>query len=477
VRHWRRSRRTVTLSEAVQEVYIWLLAALMLGSMLVSVLVNVSHLGDRSCAASDCTAARSLLPWLAVGTALAGCWMLARMLGPVAVSPGVASWLMPTPVDRGELLRGRVRSTTLLGAMAVAPVAAATATLAGYDVSDLLLFTVGTAALASCGIGALAHAQGRARHPARLLAPASLIAVGAGLAAIAASRAPELGGAGGSLALASVAALWVGVVGVLLRAQHLAQRLRVADVAPGGALLPGVGGALASLDLALAFDVVVAHGSRRRGAVTAVRGGPTGVAALMWRDVVRLLRSPGRPLILFAALLVPYAMAAVGGGVVTLVVEVLVCFVLVIPLLVSLRVLARSSGMVRMFPAPLGWTRAAALVVPGALVVAHGALCVFALRQTLDVTPVQAAALGASAGLAGLAAGTRWVTGRPPDYGRPLVSSPAGGVPTNLYGSVLRGFDVAVLGAVPMVLLPTSGGAMLSAGLCLVVVAWLCGRK
>lgn len=113
IRFWRRSRRTLSLGEALQDLYIGVFAVLMLGSMLVSVLVNLSDVGDRACVASDCAAARSLLPWLVVGTLLAVLWSLARMVGPVAVSPGVAAWLLPSLVDRGELLRGRARGTTL----------------------------------------------------------------------------------------------------------------------------------------------------------------------------------------------------------------------------------------------------------------------------------------------------------------------------------------------------------------------------
>ncbi|WGX95784.1 DUF6297 family protein [Nocardioides sp. L-11A] len=481
IRHWRRSRRTLSVGEALQDLYIGVFAVLMLGSMLVSVLVNLSDVGDRACVAADCAAARSLLPWLVVGTLLAVLWSLARMVGPVAVSPGVAGWLVPTPVDRGELLRGRARGTVLLAAALVAPVAAGTATLAGFDVPVLVLFAVGAAGLASYGVGALVHAQavGRRRHPALLLGPVSLVAVATGLAAIALSVEPTLSAGSGARgpALAGVVLVWVGVVVALLRARALTARLRRRDVAPGGVLVPGLGGALATLDLALMFDVLVAHATARRGLVRSRRGGPHGLAALAWRDVIRLRRHPGRVLLLAGSLLVPYAVAAVGGRVVVVLVEVLVCFVLVVPFLVALRVLTRSSGMARMFPTALGATRAAAVVVPGVLLLAHGLLSAPALARTLDAPAGDLALLGAASGLGGLAAGVRWVTGRPPDYGRPLISTPAGGVPTNLYGSALRGFDIAVLTALPMLLAPTGGGAVVSALLSVGVIGYLCGRK
>jgi hypothetical protein len=75
-----------------------------------------------------------------------------------------------------------------------------------------------------------------------------------------------------------------------------------------------------------------------------------------------------------------------------------------------------------------------------------------------------------------LAAAARWVTGRPPDYGRPLVSTPAGAVPANLYGSALRGFDVALLTGLPL-LIPNSNGPVISMAFSVVVLLVLVNRK
>ncbi|WP_235736079.1 hypothetical protein [Nocardioides alcanivorans] len=50
-------------------------------------------------------------------------------------------------------------------------------------------------------------------------------------------------------------------------------------------------------------------------------------------------------------------------------------------------------------------------------------------------------------------------------------------MPTNLYGSVLRGFDVALLAAVPLLLFPSANGATVSTLLSVGVLAYLCGRK
>ena len=44
----------------------------------------------------------------------------------------------------------------------------------------------------------------------------------------------------------------------------------------------------------------------------------------------------------------------------------------------------------------------------------------------------------------------RWVTGKPPNYAAPMVSTPAGGVPTGVFASVARGFDVWAFTALPL---------------------------
>ena len=78
--------------------------------------------------------------------------------------------------------------------------------------------------------------------------------------------------------------------------------------------------------------------------------------------------------------------------------------------------------------------------------------------------------------LSALAAAVRWVTGRPPDYARPLVSTPAGAVPTNLYGSAFRGFDIALVTSVPLLLAPDGNGATFSIAIALGTLAILVTR-
>jgi hypothetical protein len=68
------------------------------------------------------------------------------------------------------------------------------------------------------------------------------------------------------------------------------------------------------------------------------------------------------------------------------------------------------------------------------------------------------------------------MTSHPPDYRLPLVTSPMGAVPTSLYGSLARGFDVLLLGTAPLLISPTGAGASWSIGLVAVVLSFLVTR-
>jgi hypothetical protein len=116
------------------------------------------------------------------------------------------------------------------------------------------------------------------------------------------------------------------------------------------------------------------------------------------------------------------------------------------------------------------------IVVPGVSLLLFGLACTPTLHASADVTWSEAVEMALGCGAAALAACVRWVTGRPPDYSRPLVSTPAGGVPTNLYGSVLRGFDIWAVATAPMLLWPSGNGALVSLVLSWGVVSFLLAR-
>jgi hypothetical protein len=100
-----------------------------------------------------------------------------------------------------------------------------------------------------------------------------------------------------------------------------------------------------------------------------------------------------------------------------------------------------------------------------------------ALHGAAGVTWSDSVVLGLTVGGCALAGAVRWVTGRPPDYSKPLVSTPAGGVPTNLYGSIIRGFDILLLTTAPVLFSPTVNGAFVSLLLAFGVLSYLVGRE
>jgi hypothetical protein len=100
-----------------------------------------------------------------------------------------------------------------------------------------------------------------------------------------------------------------------------------------------------------------------------------------------------------------------------------------------------------------------------------------ALHAALHRTWSDAVMIGLTVGACSLAGAVRWVTGRPPDYAKPLVSTPAGGVPTNLYGSIVRGFDILLLTTAPLLFSPTVNGAFVSLLVAFAVLSYLAGRQ
>src|ERR1700712_1196996 len=87
IRHWRRGRVDTKILEALGDAYVMVFATLMLGSMVVSVIVNLRGVSQDSCTAGGCQEARAVMPWLVGISVLVVVLALARLFGPVFVSP------------------------------------------------------------------------------------------------------------------------------------------------------------------------------------------------------------------------------------------------------------------------------------------------------------------------------------------------------------------------------------------------------
>jgi hypothetical protein len=478
VRGWRRTRATAPLSQAVEDAYVWVFSALVVGSEVGSVLVHLSRESDAACTTSGCQGARAMLPWLVAALAVATVLGIARVLGPVFVTPAVGSWLLPTPVDRGRLLRSRFLTVAAAAVAVVALPTVAAATLGGMAAAPAVLLAVAVAALAVVAVAGAALAQaGRSSATAWV---AWLLAVATWLALVATGDGrPLVSGPGHRLSpalwvLLAVSAVAAGSASTV--AVRRLSRLPARTVTPGGRLVPAMSGALASLDPALAYDVVQVHVARARGFVRSRRGGPHGLAAVWWRDLTRVRRSPGPALVLLAGVAVPLAGWRAGGGTVDVLVAALVGFVAGIPLVGSLRSWTLTPSLVRTLPFRTHEVLHAALVVPACVQLAFG-LAVMPVLHAAGVGWSDVVLVGPAVGAVGLASGVRWIAAKPPNYSRPLVSTPAGGVPTNLYGSVLRGFDVLLLTVTPMLISPTATGAWVSILLSATVVEVVVRRR
>ncbi|MEP6814205.1 MAG: DUF6297 family protein [Marmoricola sp.] len=478
IRHWRRGHANTKLLDVLSDAYIAAFATLMFGSMASNVVLNVRRVSTRLCTSTGCQEARSLLPWLAGLGAVLLVLSVARLFGPVFASPAVGTWLLPTPVDRSAVLRPRLLWTVLIAVVGTALVATAAASLGGFGTPELLAFTGSAATLTVVVVALAALSQSRGGLGAQLLTMLLGLVLWVGLLLLAVAAVPLTG-------TPNLPTGWlVGIgVAVLLAAALLTRsladigRLRRVEVARGGELAPGLSGALATLDLALVYDVLLAHRWAGRGAVRPRRGGPGGPAALVGYDLVRLTRSPQILVVLLGAVVVPYAAQTAGAGRVVMLIAAVTGFLGGLRLLSAMRVVSRTPSLVRAMPFPVSSTRMATLVVPASCLLVFGLASVPALHSAVGRPWSEAVLLGIAVGASSLAAGTRWVTGRPPDYTRPLVSTPAGGVPTNLYGSIVRGIDVLLLTTAPLLISPTTTGTAISIGLSFVVLAYLVGRE
>jgi hypothetical protein len=478
VRVWRRGRADTRLLDALSDAYIALFASAMLTSMAVSVVVNVRDVAGQECTSSACTDARAALPWLFGVSLVAGTLAGARLLGPMLVSPAVATWLLPTPVDRRALLRSRLAGTGTVALVTSAVLAAGAATLAGFPRAEVVSYAACVGAACLLAIGVAAVCQAARSRAAQVLTWLLAAAVWVGLLlltldAVPAAASAARSGTGWAVAVAVLAGL---ALVAAQRAYAGLPRLGRDQLTPGGSLVPGLSGALAGLDFALVYDVLVARHWRSRSTVRTVRGRGAGPSALAWREVVRLRRTPQVLVVLAASLVVPYLGGTLGLGRADLLVATTTGFLASSGLFSSLRVLSRTPSLVRCLPFTPAQVRTACLSVPAAVVVVWALAAAPALGRALEVPDSEAVALALAVGVTAVTAVVRWVTGRPPDYQLPLVTSPMGAVPTSLYVSAARGFDVLLLGSAPLLIAPTVTGAEISLALNGVVLAVLVNR-
>ncbi len=477
LREWRRGRVDTSLMEAVTDAYVAIFSALVLGAMAASVIVNLHVVTAGTCSAVSCLDARDALGWLFGLAAVTLVLAAARLVGPMLVSPAVGTWLLTAPLDRTALVRGRLVSTSAVAAFVGAVLAASGASLSAYPAA-VIAWLAGLSAVVCVLLVALSTAtQPRRPLAMRLVTWAFAGTLWVGLVLVARDTLPS------DLRVPSVRALQLAVVVgaaatvvLLVVAYRSLKLIRREQLVSGGMLLPGLSGALASLDLTLFYDLLVARHWRARSTVRVVRGRGSGASALVWREVVRLRRTPQVLVALAGALVLPYLAAGLGLGHVMVIVVTLTGFVAGVGLFTSLRVLSRTASLLRCFPLPAPAVKSACLGVPALVLVLWALATAPAVQHAIGGPWGPSISVALACGVTVAAAAVRWMTSHPPDYRLPLITSPMGAVPTSLYFSVLRGFDVLLLGTAPLLVSPSPAGAAWSVGLMALVLSWLVSR-
>jgi hypothetical protein len=480
MRAWRRDRADTTLYHQLSEAYIWVFTIVLVGASAISAMVQTRVSIASGCTTSTCDDARTSLVWAAAAGMIAIALAAAQALGPVMVTPATGAWLLTTPVDRGPLLRARLAAATTAAMAACGAAVAVIGLLAGFGYGAIAVLAVGTA-LAGGAVTAMAATwQARDGRPTRLVAAALALLTAAWMLVVALDAEPSTssGWLVGPVGWTVTGLVAAATVALLARAATRVAALLRAQLVPGGSLLASLSGALAGLDLSLAYDVLVARRWRTAATVRPSTGGPGGAGALVWRDVVRLRRSRGALVALTVSLLVPYVVLRLELDDAIVLVSALAAFLSGLWSFSALRTTGRNPGLVRCFPMSLAAVRSATLVVPGALLLVWSVALTPALARALDdATAADVLLVAVATGGSALAAIARWMLAPPPDYSMPLVASPTGAIPTGLIVSALRGFDVLALGVVPLLVAPDDNGALVSLALSGSVVSYLVARR
>ena len=468
IRDWRRGRAELRWGEVLSDGYIALFCVVMIGAMGGNVVLTLRKLADDSCTGA-CTEVRSALPWLVAMAVALLALGLARLLGPVFSPPAANAWLLSTPVDRGALLRPAWSRTAALTVAIAVVVLLAPAVLGGFSLAEGAVFLVagGATALACVGIAALS--QVHENRVARWLTWAVTAALWLVLSLSATHGAGAVPGVplGAGLAVAALVVLVAAALFWRARTSLAVVSRRVLGYTEH--LSPSLSGALSSVDLGLMYDVLLARRWGRGAHVRSRTGGPLGWPALVHRDLLRAVRTP-QPFVLLAGLvLVPYAAAEAGAGRAVVLVTTLLGLLGGPAMCAGLRVVVRTQSLARMLPLRRQTLLLAHLAVPGTALLAFSLATIPTLLPTHPST--EAANLAIACALSSLASTVRWVTGKPPNYAAPMVSTPAGGVPTGVFGSLARGFDVWAFTALPLMF--GTGGMMLSSVISIGVISYL----
>lgn len=484
IRQWRRGRASLQLGDIATDAYIALFASVMIVAMGVNALRQLRVQVTNVCTNPDCVSAQIMVTWLTGLATLTAALAIARFIGPVFVSPAEAAWLLAAPVDRGPALRPRLWTALSVSVFTGGATGAAIGIFATSDalVAVLVATTICAFVLTGTAVACLDQIYDGHTTAAMTWVLGTVVWLGLLIGSAGWPDARNVSAPGsvsgsvpGTVSLApAVAALLIVAVVAAISIGWASRRLgslartRLAD---HGAVASSLSGSLMGLNFALLYDVVIEKTWRARAIVRPARGRGGGLQNLVHRDVIRLKRAPARLVILLATLVVPYFAATLGIGSAVTVVGALTVFLAGIGLCSGLRVLIRHPGLTRCMPFSPTRIRAAGILVPTVLLIGWGAAAGPAIHQAMSATSwADAFALGVCTGAAGLAGAIRWIAAVPPDYGRPMLSTPMGAVPPSLYGALFRGFDAVLLATIPMLLADPPAAVVISVTLATAII-------
>lgn len=461
IKDWRRGRATKSLWEAFHDAYVAVIAALMIGAMVINVVVKAQGTMSQ-CSSTTCLSARTVLPWAAFALAVALTLAASRLFGPVLASAAEGFWILDAPVNRTRLLGPRFAGALILALVVGAVIGALVSALTGADPSAVAVWAGATGVSALSAVAFAAAQQGRERH--RLTRAAgfvfSLLGVAALLLVIGIAADWFTLGLSGDfeveVGVIVIAVATVVAVGSLALALARLGRIRRVRLTSGGALIRGISGAFFALDVGLARDIVVARRTAEIGHVRAKRGRGVGLQAVVWREWQRLCRFPQPLLLVAGSVVVPYAADALGMSTLTPVLAGLTLFGATIGMLGGLRVLTRTGGLARCLPFSLSQLKLASIAVPAGVVAVWAVLTTPAYLGFGDGAvqreAFEAALMSTATAAAGLLAAVRWTQAKGVDFGAPMVSTQAGAFPPGLMTNLFRGFDVCLIVTAPMLL-------------------------
>lgn len=461
MKDWRRGRATKNLLEAFHDAYVVVIAALMVGAMIVNVILKAQAVVAQ-CNTTSCLSARSVLPWAAFALAVAAALAASRLFGPVLASAAEGFWLLDTPVSRPALLGGRLVAAVAVGLIGGAVIGALVSALTGSGLQAVLVITAATAVSMAAAVSFAAAQQGRDKR--RLTRFLTYVFTVLGLAALLIVIGVAAGWFASPISTVQALQLGVAIVGaaaLVLVASYVIARIRIRDIrrnrlVSGGSLIRGVSGAFFALDIGLARDILVARRAMEIGHVKPTPGRGLGLSAVTWRELQRLRRFPQPLIVIAGTVIVPYAADALGMSVLSPTFGALALFGAMIPALGGLRVLTRSGGLARSLPFSLAQLKLASITVPAVIAVLWAIATTAAFRGfgsgVVARSIPDAALMAVATAAAGLLGAVRWTQAKGVDFGAPMVSTQAGAFPPGLMTNLFRGFDVVLLTTFPMLL-------------------------